>query len=146
MEGQIVHLGQAQIAIVVLLEHDGIVLSDIADVVDGRRGMEAGYPHVVIGDHVLRHDIGRMLILEGEGVDEVGLAALEGLGTLVPLVHLVLVGDAQLGEYQVEHLDVIAVGVAHVVEELVRRELPVAGDDEGALLGVLPDIESPRRG
>ena len=33
-----------------------------------------------------------------------------------------------------------------VVEELVRRELPVAGDDEGALLGVLPDIESPRRG
>ena len=146
MEGQIVHLGQAQIAIVVLLEHDGIVLSDIADVVDGRRGMEAGYPHVVIGDHVLRHDIGRMLILEGEGVDEVGLAALEGLGTLVPLVHLVLVGDVQTGEYQVEHLDVIAVGVAHVVEELIGRELPVAGDDEGALLGVLPDIESPRRG
>ena len=48
-------------------------------------------------------------------------------------------------EHEVEHLDVIAVGLARIVAELIGRELPVADDDERVLVGVFARILGARR-
>ena len=73
-------------------------------------------------------------------MDEVGLTVFEGLGCLVPFLHDKLMGDVQLVQYEVEYLDIIAVGLSVVITELVGREFPVADNNQRVLLGVFTCI------
>ena len=75
---------------------------------------------------ITRHDIGALHVIEREGKDEVCLTVFEGLRGHIPLLHYKAVWDLQTVEDDVEHFDVIAVGLAFVVAELIGRELPVA--------------------
>ena len=86
---------------------------------------------------ITRHDIGSLHIIEGEGKDEVCLSAFKSLCGHIPLLHYIAVGDVQTVENDVQHLDVIAVGLTVVIAEFVRRELPVADDHERVFLSIL---------
>ena len=76
------------------------------------------------------HDIGPLHVIEGERKNKVCFTALEGFRGHIPLLHQIAVRDLQTVEYDVKHLDVIAVRLAFVVAEFVGRELPVADDHE----------------
>ena len=60
--------------------------------------------------------------------DEVGLAPDKHLVDGVPLLHYELVGNFHLGEYQIEHFDIVARWLSVGIHEFKGLEVPVAGN------------------
>ena len=85
---------------------------------------------------ILRDDIGMPVVVERQGMNQVGLTLLETFRSLIPLLHQVTVRNLQTVENHVQHLDVIAIGLSLVVVEFIGREFPVAYDDERMLLSI----------
>ena len=79
--------------------------------------------------------------------DEIGIAALKGLGGLAPLAEDDAVGDVELLEDLLQQFNVVACRLAMVVAVFIGREVPVAGDDEGIVLRVVKiDLSGGRKG
>ena len=92
--------------------------------------------HVVIVDVLVGRHVGGVLVEGIQRVDEVGLVALEHISGHVPLLHDNLVRDAKLVKDEVEYVDIVPGGLALDVDELKGPEVPVADDDQRALLGI----------
>ena len=132
-------LRDTQGRIVVLFQDQRVFLRQFTDLVQRWRLLMTGHPEVVVGDHVLRHHIGTLLVFERQGMDEVSLALLEGLCTLVPLLHHKAVRNLQTGQDEVEHLHIITVGLTSIITELIGRELPVADNGQRVVFRIFPD-------
>ena len=72
-------------------------------------------------------------------MDKVCLMALKGLDSLIPFLHDKLMGDSEFVKDEVQHFDIVSVGLTMVISELVRRKLPVADDNKRTFISVLPD-------
>ena len=67
------------------------------------------------------------------GENQVGTAILEGHLHHMPLLHHKLIGQIKLVEHCLDDFDVTACSLACVVDKLVRLQIPVADDHDGAL-------------
>ena len=103
---------------------------------EGRCVDTTSHFQVVVVDVLLGGDVGGVMVVGIEGVDEVGLTLFEHFGGEVPLLHDELMGDVEAVENLVEYLDVIAGGLTFVIEKLERLEVPVADNDKGLFLGI----------
>ena len=135
-KGNGVDIVEAQGGIVIAFEDEGVTGGEVADMVEGRGGGEAGHFEGVVIDVFLGGGVGLHMIVGVEGVDEVGLTLLEHFRGNVPLLRDELVWDVKAGEDEVEHLDVVAGGLTLVVQELEGLEVPVAHDNEWLFIGV----------
>ena len=91
------------------------------------------------------HHIGILPVESGEGMNEVGLTLLEGLGSLIPFLHDILMRNVEFVEYKIEHFNIIAIWFSIVIAELIWREFPIADNNQWVLLGVFTCILSPHR-
>ena len=73
-------------------------------------------------------------------MDEVGITLFEHLGGDVPFLHDKLVGNAELVENQVEHVDIVSSRLSFNVDELEWTEIPVADYNQRMLLGVAEGV------
>ena len=85
-------------------------------------------------------EVGGLVVLKLQHVYQFGLTVVECLCGQIPLLHHVIVGYVKLGQYGVEHFNVISVWFAHIVSELVWRKLPVGHDYKWFLLGIFTQI------
>jgi hypothetical protein len=81
-------------------------------------------------------------VVGGQSVYQVGLAVFEHCGGDVPFLHHELMGNAQLVEYQIEYLDVVACRLSLVTEVFKGQEVPVADNDKRAFLSVAVEVIS----
>ena len=91
----------------------------------------------IVVDDILREHIGVASVAAGIGQDDVGITALEGLQGDAPVFHHEPAGQFQFVHHGLHHIDIAARGLSLVVQELIGRFVPVADNDDGALLGVL---------
>ena len=87
---------------------------------------------VVVHD-VLRYSVFGLMVSTAIGQDDIGFVALEGLQGRAPVLHDELDGQSQLAHHGFHDIDVRPGRIALVVEELIRRLVPVADHDDRAL-------------
>ena len=136
MIGFVLDLLDAQRHIVVVLHHQGVLGGEFVEPLDCLLTLSSDQLYGIVVDHVLRHHIRVLSVVDGQGVDEICLPVLKGLGTEIPLLHHIFMGHLQGVQDEVEHLHVIAICLTVVIAELIGWELPVAHNDKGTFFGI----------
>ena len=119
-----------------VVEHRLLRVGQILQRHNALRVVPRCHAHAVVGNRVAGASKLGGFVLPHIVEDDVGLPLAEEVHRLALLHHLKLVGDAHLVEHSREDIDVEPRGLRLVVVEFVGRLVPVARDDERAVLRV----------